>query len=54
MAGKVLREDGRVWIYGVPGFSEVGSPVRKFPGAMVAALAVAPHPLSVDDILALS
>jgi hypothetical protein len=54
MAGVVSREDGHVWIDGVPDFSEVGWPVCMFAGAMAAALAVTPHPLSVEQILALS
>lgn len=54
MAGDVLRRDERVWIDSIPSFAELGAPVCTFAGAMAAALAIGPHPLSVEDILCLS
>ena len=54
MAEKVLRDGGRVWIDSVPSFSELRMPVCTFAGSMAAASAVTEHPLTSEDVLALS
>jgi len=50
-AGCVVRENGRVWIEGIPELAYGKSGVTTYAGALEAALAATPHPYSYDDIM---
>ncbi|MBN2310118.1 MAG: hypothetical protein JXR94_14180 [Candidatus Hydrogenedentes bacterium] len=49
--GRLRREQGRVWIEGVPELAYGRSGVTTYAGALEAALAATPHPYSYDDIM---
>jgi len=50
-AGRLVRQDGRVWIDGIPELAYGRSGVTTYAGALEAALAVTSHPYSYDDIM---
>lgn len=51
LAGRLVRQDGRVWIDGVLELAYGRSGVTTYAGALEAALAATPHPYSYDDIM---